>query len=80
MPGTTKLAKASSNLTDRNEFILRESPAGKNVSMESEDTVEFRHQATTGEDTVDWEDSMCSGDLQSVWISDSAVLNCSYDM
>jgi hypothetical protein len=30
-----------------------QSPAGKNVSMEAEDIVETRHQATTGEDTAD---------------------------
>jgi hypothetical protein len=31
---------------------VRQSPAGKNVSMEAEDIVGIRHQATTGEDTV----------------------------
>jgi hypothetical protein len=33
-----------------------QSPAGKNVSTEAEDSVEIRHQATTGEDTADRED------------------------
>jgi hypothetical protein len=35
---------------------VRQSPAGKNVSMETEDIVEIRNQATTGEDTTAWED------------------------
>jgi hypothetical protein len=35
--------------------------------MEAEDVVEIRHQATTGEDTADWEDlSVCCSELQSV--------------
>jgi hypothetical protein len=42
-----------------NDSVLRQSPAGKNVSMEGEDTVEIRHQAITGEDTADCEDSAC---------------------
>jgi hypothetical protein len=40
----------------RNELFMRQSPAGKNMSLEAEDIVEIRHQATTGEDTADWED------------------------
>jgi hypothetical protein len=35
---------------------MGQSPACKNVSTEAEDIVEIRHQATTGEDAVDWED------------------------
>jgi hypothetical protein len=38
------------------ELVLRQSPACKNVIMEAKNTVELRHQATTGEDTVDSED------------------------
>jgi hypothetical protein len=30
-----------------------QSPAGKNVSMEAENVVGIRHQATIGEDTAD---------------------------
>jgi hypothetical protein len=45
----TVLAKATSNSTDR-------PTVGKTVSTEAEDTVGIRHQATTGEDTEDWED------------------------
>jgi hypothetical protein len=32
------------------KLVLRQSPTGKNVSTETEDIVEIRHQATTGED------------------------------
>jgi hypothetical protein len=32
------------------ELVVRQSPAGKNVSTEAEDVVGIRHQATTGED------------------------------
>jgi hypothetical protein len=39
---------------------VRQSPAGKNVSMEAEDIVEIRYQATTDEDTADLEDLVCS--------------------
>jgi hypothetical protein len=35
------------------ELFLGQSPAGKNVSMEADDIVEIRHQATTGENTAD---------------------------
>jgi hypothetical protein len=33
-----------------NELVVRQLPAGKNMSMEAEEIVEIRHQATTGED------------------------------
>jgi hypothetical protein len=33
-----------------NESFVRQSPAGKNVSMEAEDIVGIRYQATTDED------------------------------
>jgi hypothetical protein len=32
---------------------MGQSPAGKNVSTETEDIVGIRHQATTGEDIAD---------------------------
>jgi hypothetical protein len=32
-----------------NELVVRQSPAGKNVSMEAEDVVGIHPQATTGE-------------------------------
>jgi hypothetical protein len=35
-----------------NEFVMRQSPAGNNVSTEAEDIVGIRHQATTGEDVA----------------------------
>jgi hypothetical protein len=41
-------------------WLLRHSPAGKNVSTGTEDIVAIRHQATTGENTADWGDFMCS--------------------
>jgi hypothetical protein len=50
----TVLVKAVSSLTDRlKELVVRQSPAGKNVSTEAEGIVENRHQAMTGEDTAD---------------------------
>jgi hypothetical protein len=55
-------------------------PAGKNVSMDAEETVVIRHQATTGEDTADWEDLVHAVVNCSVWISDSAIVTCSYDL
>jgi hypothetical protein len=39
---------------------VSQSPAGKNVSTEAEDTVGTRRQATTGEDIENWEDFMCA--------------------
>jgi hypothetical protein len=47
------------------ELVVGQSPANKNVSMELENTVEIRHQATTSEDTANWEDVV------------RAVVNCS---
>jgi hypothetical protein len=35
-----------------NELVVRQSPAGKNVSTEAKDLVGIRHQATTGENTA----------------------------
>jgi hypothetical protein len=57
-----------------------QSPAGNNVSVEADNIVGIRHQAMTGEDTEYWEDNMCCSELQSVWISDSAMISCSYDL
>jgi hypothetical protein len=34
-------------------LVVGQSPAGKNGGNEAEDIVEIRHQATTGEKTVD---------------------------
>jgi hypothetical protein len=39
-----------------NELVVGQLPASKNVSTETEDFVQICHQATTGEDTSDWED------------------------
>jgi hypothetical protein len=36
-------------------LVIRQSPAGKNVSAKAEDIVGIRRQSTTGEDTTDWE-------------------------
>jgi hypothetical protein len=47
-----------------NELVLRQSPAGKNVSTEAVDVVGNRHQATTGEKTAH-----CQGLIR-------AVVNC----
>jgi hypothetical protein len=33
-----------------NQLVMRQLPAGNNVSTEAEDIVGIRHQATTGED------------------------------
>jgi hypothetical protein len=35
---------------------MGQSPAGKNVSTETEDIGGIHNQATTGEDTADWDD------------------------
>jgi hypothetical protein len=43
-----------------NELVVRQSPAGKNVSAEAEDIVGVRHPATTGEGIANWEDFMCA--------------------
>jgi hypothetical protein len=39
-----------------------------------------RYQATTGEDTADRRISTGCSELQSVWITDSPILTCSYDL
>jgi hypothetical protein len=36
-----------------NKLVVRQSPAGKNVSTETEGIVRIRHQATTGKDITD---------------------------
>jgi hypothetical protein len=36
-----------------NELVVGQLPVGKNVSIEAEDIVEIRQQATTSEDIVD---------------------------
>jgi hypothetical protein len=46
------------------ELVVRQSPAGKNVSTEGEDIVWIRYRATIGEETAD------RGDLV------RAVVNC----
>jgi hypothetical protein len=43
-----------------NELVVRQSPAGKNVSTEAEDSGDTRHQATTGEDIENREDFICA--------------------
>jgi hypothetical protein len=37
-------------LSLNSELVMRQSPAGKNVSTEAKDIVWIRHQATAGED------------------------------
>jgi hypothetical protein len=34
----------------------------------------------TGEDKTHSEDSMCCSELQGVWISDGAMVTCSYNL
>jgi hypothetical protein len=41
-----------------NELVVRQSPAGKNMSTEEEDIVGIRHQATTGE-AMQTEKTLC---------------------
>jgi hypothetical protein len=36
-----------------NELVVRQLLASKNMSMEADDIIGIRHQATTGEDTAD---------------------------
>jgi hypothetical protein len=55
-------------------------PAGKNMSTEADDIVGIHHQAVIGEDTAEWKDSTYCTELQSVWISDSIIITCSYDL
>jgi hypothetical protein len=52
---------------------MGQSPAGKNVNTEAEDIVGIHHQAMTGEDTADWEDSTCSSELH-------VIVSCSYEL
>jgi hypothetical protein len=50
-------------------------PRGRGTSP-----VGSRYQKT-GEDTADWEGlSVCCSELQSVWIGDSAVVTCGYEL
>jgi hypothetical protein len=42
--------------------------------------VESRYEATTGEDTEDSKDNAWCSKMQSVWIGDSAIVTCSYDL
>jgi hypothetical protein len=53
MPEINELAKASSNLTDGNERVVRQSPAVNNANTEVENIVEFCYQTKTAEDTTD---------------------------
>jgi hypothetical protein len=60
---------------------VRQSPAGKNVSMEAEDIVGIRHQATIGEEIANWEDFVCA--VVTVFfgvckLSATVVVICSY--
>jgi hypothetical protein len=57
-----------------------QSAADKSVSTEAEDIVAIRHQPTTGEDSRLRRVRTCCSELQSVWISDSAIVTCSYDL
>jgi hypothetical protein len=59
---------------------MGQSPTGKNASMEAEDIIGICHQATAGEDTADRRFSTCCSQLHSVWISDNAIVTCSYDL
>jgi hypothetical protein len=37
-------------IVESNELVVRQTPVGKNSTIEAEDTVGIRHQATTGGD------------------------------
>jgi hypothetical protein len=43
---------AASLEVSQSELVVRQAPAGKNVSTEAEDTVGMCHQATTCKDTA----------------------------
>jgi hypothetical protein len=56
-----------------NELVVRQSPAGRDLSMEAEDTVEICQQAATGEHTAN-----CNYSGWSVSLSETVVVICSY--
>jgi hypothetical protein len=73
---------ASLEVSWGNEWVVRQSPASKDVNTEYE-------EATALEDVPGdnrWRYSRlrrlsaCCSELQSVWISDSAVVTCSYGL
>jgi hypothetical protein len=51
-------------------LVLGQSPVGKNVSTETEDIVEIRHQATTDEERADWEHLVCA--VVNYWVCELA--------
>jgi hypothetical protein len=68
------------------ELVVRQSPACKNLSTETEDIVGIRHKATTGENIASSEDFMCavatviSGVFNSVrlsWLFIATFCKCS---
>jgi hypothetical protein len=61
-------------------WFVGQSLASKDVSTEAVDIAVIHHQATTGEDTADWEDSVCAVVNCNVGISDSAIVTYSYDL
>jgi hypothetical protein len=54
-----------------NELLVGQSPAGKYASTEAENIVGIRHQATTGEDTADWEGLVCV--VVNCWVCELAT-------
>jgi hypothetical protein len=50
---------------------VEQSPAGKKVRMEAEDIVGIRHQVTTDEGTVEWEDLLLA--IVNCRVCDSAI-------
>jgi hypothetical protein len=52
-------------------LVVGKSSAGKNVCTETEDVFGIRHQATTGEDTDDWEDLV--NVVSNFWVCELAI-------
>jgi hypothetical protein len=65
-----------------NGLVVGQLAADKNVRKEAEDIVGIRHQATTREDTADWEEFVRAAVKCSVfvWINVSAIVTFSYDL
>jgi hypothetical protein len=58
----------------RIQSVVGQSQVDKNASRKQS------HHAATGEDTADWDDRLRAVVNYRVWISDSVVVSCSYDL
>jgi hypothetical protein len=54
------MARCYKQDTWSHELVVRQSPAGKNMSTEAEDTVRIRHQPAAGEDVANGEEFVCA--------------------